>query len=55
MKAICSSCKTPVANMKGAIKFMCPSCGKTEIWRCAHCREIAARYNCQECGFSGPN
>jgi LSD1 subclass zinc finger protein len=54
-KAVCSSCKTPLANTKGSIKFACPQCSKTELHRCAHCRTIAATYTCPECGFSGPN
>ncbi|MBI4145146.1 RNA-binding protein [Candidatus Woesearchaeota archaeon] len=55
MTQACSSCKTPVANMKGAAVFKCPSCGKTDLVRCRHCREIAAAFSCHECGFSGPN
>ncbi|MEK6974187.1 MAG: zinc finger domain-containing protein [Nanoarchaeota archaeon] len=51
----CSSCKTSVANMTGAVKFTCPNCNDKEIVRCNHCREIAARYKCENCKFSGPN
>ncbi|MEK6849757.1 MAG: zinc finger domain-containing protein [Nanoarchaeota archaeon] len=50
----CTSCKTPIANAKGAAKFLCPCCGKVELVRCQHCREIAAMFSCA-CGFSGPN
>jgi len=34
---------------------MCPKCGKYQIIRCKHCREIVAKYKCPECGFVGPN
>lgn len=54
-EVVCSSCKTKLTNLKGSTRFMCPSCGKYEIVRCAHCREIAARYTCPSCSFSGPN
>ena len=53
--AICSSCNTKVANDAGSIKIMCPQCGKHEIVRCSHCREIVAKYECPECKFIGPN
>jgi len=52
---VCSSCHKRLTNMQGAAKFMCPNCGKAEIIRCRHCREIAATYTCPECGFTGPN
>jgi Zn-ribbon RNA-binding protein len=51
----CNSCKTSLANGIGAVKFKCPSCKDEDIIRCSHCREIAARYKCNKCGFSGPN
>ena len=51
----CGSCKAIVANIVGSVKFQCPKCGKTEIIRCKHCRAIAAKYKCHECGFEGPN
>ncbi len=54
-KIKCVSCKIDIINSTGAVKFICPSCGKEEIVRCTHCREIAARYKCPKCGFSGPN
>ena len=41
--------------MQGVARFMCPKCGKAEIVRCGHCREIVTRYICPECGFEGPN
>jgi hypothetical protein len=55
MAEICISCKKTIANTKGSARFTCPSCGKTLIIRCRHCREVAAKYECPECGFSGPN
>ena len=51
----CISCKKKIVNQVGSVRFMCPNCGKYEIVRCPHCREIAVRYTCVECGFSGPN
>jgi hypothetical protein len=51
----CITCKVSLVNNKGAVKFMCPSCGKQEITRCGKCREIVAKYKCPECGFEGPN
>ncbi|MBS3133972.1 RNA-binding protein [Candidatus Woesearchaeota archaeon] len=50
---ICNSCKKQI--LEGAALFKCPECGKSVIVRCKHCREIAARYTCEKCGFSGPN
>ena len=41
--------------MQGITRFNCPDCGKYEIVRCAHCREIAAKYTCHQCQFEGPN
>jgi predicted RNA-binding Zn-ribbon protein involved in translation (DUF1610 family) len=51
----CLSCKRKVMNEAGTVIFNCPSCGKSQIVRCGHCRNIAAKYKCHECGFSGPN
>ncbi len=51
----CASCKQKIANMHGSVRFMCPNCGKHEIVRCRHCREISSKYKCPECGFDGPN
>jgi hypothetical protein len=51
----CTTCKTSLVNNKGAVRFMCPNCGKQEIARCGKCREIVAKYKCPECGFEGPN
>ncbi|MFC1727992.1 zinc finger domain-containing protein [Nanoarchaeota archaeon] len=51
---VCSSCKQSTANAGGAT-FKCPGCNKYEIVRCIHCRKIAAKYKCPECGFEGPN
>ena len=51
----CITCKVSLVNNKGAVKFMCPNCGKYEITRCGKCREIVAKYKCPECGFEGPN
>jgi len=52
---LCSSCKKRIANQAGTTRFKCPKCGKAEIIRCGHCRDIVARFRCPECGFEGPN
>jgi len=54
-QATCSSCKKRISNTIGSTRFMCPKCAKFEIVRCNHCRKIAAKYKCSECGFEGPN
>lgn len=51
----CISCKRRITNERSATRFMCPKCGKYEIVRCGHCRDIVAKYTCPECGFTGPN
>ncbi|MBI2576482.1 RNA-binding protein [Candidatus Woesearchaeota archaeon] len=51
----CTSCKQRTTNAAGSTKFLCPACSKVEIVRCKHCRDIAAKYVCQECNFEGPN
>lgn len=51
----CISCKKDVSNDSGAAIFKCPKCAKSDIVRCTHCRDIAAKYRCPECGFEGPN
>ena len=53
-KLVCISCKKEI-HEGGAVSFKCPNCGKFQITRCKHCREIAARYICPACSFSGPN
>lgn len=54
-KLVCSSCKKRITNMHGTAKFPCPNCAKSTIIRCTHCREIATKYECHNCNFSGPN
>ncbi|MEK6892384.1 MAG: zinc finger domain-containing protein, partial [Nanoarchaeota archaeon] len=54
-QAVCSSCKKRISNTVGSTRFMCPKCSKTEIVRCHHCRQIAAKYQCSQCQFEGPN
>ncbi|MBW2989181.1 DUF1610 domain-containing protein [Candidatus Woesearchaeota archaeon] len=51
----CGSCKALITNIGGSVKFQCPKCGKYTIIRCRHCRQIASKYSCPECGFTGPN
>ena len=54
-KLVCSSCKKRITNTLGTTRFKCPNCGKSEIIRCHHCREIVAKYRCSLCSFEGPN
>jgi len=54
MILVCNSCKKEISN-DGGVTFMCPNCGKEEIARCMHCRELAAKYVCSSCDFEGPN
>ena len=51
----CTSCKVSITNLAGSVRFICPNCGKIEIVRCSHCREIGAKYKCKGCSFEGPN
>ncbi|MBL7147560.1 MAG: RNA-binding protein [Nanoarchaeota archaeon] len=54
-KLVCSSCKKRITNTLGTTRFKCPKCGKFEIIRCQHCRQIVAKYSCPLCKFEGPN
>ena len=54
-EVICTSCRKRITNIEGTTKFKCPNCGKTDIVRCGHCRDIVTKYKCPECGFEGPN
>ncbi|MEM4282428.1 MAG: zinc finger domain-containing protein [Candidatus Woesearchaeota archaeon] len=54
MALTCVSCKSPIVNQTGSVRFLCPACGKYEIIRCRHCRVLGAKYGCV-CGFEGPN
>ncbi|MBI2542558.1 RNA-binding protein [Candidatus Woesearchaeota archaeon] len=54
-QALCTSCRKRISNTVGSTRFNCPKCGRAEIVRCNHCRHIAAKYKCAECGFEGPN
>ena len=53
-KLVCISCKKEISS-PGSVNFKCPNCLKQDIVRCRHCREIASRYVCPKCDFSGPN
>jgi predicted RNA-binding Zn-ribbon protein involved in translation (DUF1610 family) len=44
-----------VANTAGSVNFQCPKCRQTTILRSRNEREIAAKYMCSSCGFTGPN
>ena len=54
-KQKCTSCNTDITNDSGAVEFPCPKCAKQKLRRCTKCRKIAAKYNCAECGYRGPN
>ncbi len=54
MENKCTSCRKEI-NESGAVIFKCPSCTESKIVRCRHCREIASKYVCQNCSFTGPN
>jgi len=49
----CNSCGI-VLHGTGTTTFLCPSCGKSTIGRCARCRDQSVPYKCPECGFKGP-
>jgi len=53
-KLTCNSCNVEL-NEPGWMKFKCPDCGKSDIYRCRHCRSLGARYECSSCEFTGPN
>ena len=49
----CTSCGA-VLTGKGTTVFVCPSCGKARIGRCARCRDQSVAYRCPTCSFVGP-
>ncbi|MBN2127457.1 MAG: RNA-binding protein [Candidatus Diapherotrites archaeon] len=49
---VCGSCNKEVSD--DFVEFKCPSCGKSNIIRCLHCRATSKEYKCEECGFTGP-
>ncbi|MEM2856108.1 MAG: zinc finger domain-containing protein [Candidatus Nitrosocaldaceae archaeon] len=51
---ICASCKRVIMPNDESVKFNCPNCGRTLLWRCQSCREFARSYTCKSCNFSGP-
>ncbi|MBS3147704.1 RNA-binding protein [Candidatus Woesearchaeota archaeon] len=51
----CITCKQPSIGQTGFTIFKCPKCLKTDLSRCSHCRKIAAKFSCPQCGFEGPN
>ncbi|MEM4756100.1 MAG: zinc finger domain-containing protein [Candidatus Woesearchaeota archaeon] len=51
---VCVSCKKKITTIEGSVSFPCPSCTKTTIIRCGHCRAISAPYRCSSCNFEGP-
>ena len=44
-----------MANTAGSVTFQCPKCQDSTIIRTRNEREIAAKYTCTKCGFTGPN
>ncbi|HII64667.1 TPA: RNA-binding protein [Candidatus Woesearchaeota archaeon] len=54
-KILDSASRKRITNTVGTARFKCPACGKHEIVRTRHMRQIAAKYACPGCGFEGPN
>ena len=54
MKKKCVSCGRDISVIEKSAIFNCPKCSKFEVVRCGHCRKIATKYKCSECGFEGP-
>jgi len=50
----CTSCNRPIAPDERGVRFICPNCGKAEIWRCEKCRKLGTPWKCPVCGFEGP-
>jgi len=50
----CTSCNRPIPPDERGVRFLCPNCGKAEIWRCERCRICGTPYRCPVCGFEGP-
>ncbi|MFA5125600.1 MAG: zinc finger domain-containing protein [archaeon] len=48
----CTSCNKVVTGKHS--EFKCPSCGKSTIVRCEHCKQTSKTYVCKECEFEGP-
>lgn len=44
-----------MANTPGSVSFLCPKCQQSTITRARNEREIAAKFTCKSCGFTGPN
>ncbi|MBL7118799.1 DUF1610 domain-containing protein [Candidatus Bathyarchaeota archaeon] len=52
--SFCSGCNRSIAPGGHSVKFPCPNCGGTTIWRCEKCRQFGRSYKCPKCGFTGP-
>ena len=50
----CASCGRLITPSENFVRFPCPNCGKTLIWRCEKCRIFVREYVCPNCGFKGP-
>lgn len=50
----CISCGKPITPFEKGVHFICPNCGKAEIWRCEKCRKLGNPWKCPVCGFEGP-
>ncbi|MBE18705.1 MAG: RNA-binding protein [Thaumarchaeota archaeon] len=50
----CTSCSRPILPGSLSVKFLCPACNETIIWRCPKCRTFTRTYSCSDCGFQGP-
>ncbi len=51
---MCSCCRRYIMPNDKCVKFDCPSCGGSLIWRCQSCRNAARNYTCGKCDFMGP-
>lgn len=49
-----SAINEPITPYEKGVKFLCPNCGKAEIWRSWRARKMGIVYRCPVCGFEGP-
>ena len=54
IKTICSGCGRLISPDEKSVKFNCPNCGGTTIWRCETCKKFSREYKCIKCDFTGP-
>ncbi|MHA1785583.1 MAG: zinc finger domain-containing protein [Candidatus Helarchaeota archaeon] len=54
IKVICVGCGRLISPDEDSVKFNCPNCGDTTIWRCETCKKFVRPYKCIKCDFTGP-